>query len=127
MHDEFVKLAQDAMKPALKLAESNTALVVKLLQSQSANTTTLLQENLAHAKALAGTGDLNQAIEMQQKFVESLNEKLVTAAKDNAAAIEAAIAEAGKIFEGSMVEVQAQARKAVESIEKEFGRATRGK
>jgi hypothetical protein len=60
---------------------------------------------------------------MQQKYVEALNEKLVAVAKDNASAIEAAIAEAGKIFEGSIAEVQAQARKTAENIEKEISKA----
>ena len=73
--------------------------------------------------AIAATKDLNAAVEMQQKYVESLNEKLVTAARENAAAIEAAVSEAGKIFEGSLADVQAQAKKTVEKIEKEMSKA----
>jgi len=123
MYEDFVKLAQDSLKPAMKLAENNTALAVKLMQSQSANAAELMQSNLAHVKALVATKDLNDAAEMQQKYVEALNEKLVTAAKENAAAIEAAISEAGKIFEGSLAEAQAQAKKTVENIEKEMNKA----
>ena len=74
-------------------------------------------------QALSVTKDLNAAVEMQQKYVEVLNEKLVTVAKDNASVVEAAVTEAGKIFEGSIAEVQAQAKKAAESIEKEIGKA----
>ena len=123
MYEDFVKLAQDSLKPVVKLAENNTALAVKLLQSQTENAAELMQGNLEHVKALVETKDLNVAVEMQQKYVEALNDKLVNAAKDNAAAIEAAVSEAGKIFEGSLAEVQAQAKKTVENIEKEMNKA----
>lgn len=123
MYEDFVKLAQDSLKPAMKLAENNTALAVKLMQSQADNAAELMQSNLAHVQALVATKDLNEAVEMQQKYVETLNEKLVAAAKENATAIEAAVSEAGKIFEGSLAEVQAQAKKTVENIEKEMNKA----
>ena len=122
MYEDFMKLAQDSLKPAMKLAENNTALAVKLMQSQAENAADLMQNNLAHVQALVETKDLNEVVEMQQKYVESLNEKLVTAAKENAAAIEAAVTEAGKIFEGSLADVQAQAKKTVEKIEKEMNK-----
>ena len=123
MYEDFMKLAQDSLKPAMKLAENNTALAVKLVQAQAENAAELMQGNLEHVKALVETKDLNVAVEMQQKYVEALNDKFVTAAKDNAAAIEAAVSEAGKIFEGSLAEVQAQAKKTVENIEKEMSKA----
>lgn len=123
MYEDFVKMAQDSLKPALKLAENNTALAVKMMQSQAENAAELMQSNLAHVQALVATKDLNEVVEMQQKYVESLNEKLVTASKENSAAIEAAVTEAGKIFEGSLAEAQAQAKKTVENIEKEMNKA----
>ena len=123
MYEDFMKMAQESLKPVMKMAENNTALAVKLMKAQSETTADLLEGNLAHFQALAESKDLNAAVEMQQKYVEALNEKLVAVAKDNAAAIEAAIAEAGKIFEGSIAEVQAQARKTAENIEKEISKA----
>ena len=123
MYEDFMKMAQESLKPMLKMAENNTALAVKLMKAQSDATADLLQGNLEHFKALSATKDLNAAVEMQQKYVESLNEKLAAVAKDNTAAIEAAIAEAGKIFEGSIADVQAQAKKAAESLEKEISKA----
>ena len=123
MYEDFMKMAQESLKPMLKMAENNTALAVKLMQAQADTTAEMLKGNLAHFQALAETKDLNAAVEMQQKYVEALNEKLVTVAKDNAAAVEAAITEAGKIFEGSIAEVQAQAKKTAESIEKEISKA----
>ena len=123
MYEDFVKMAQDSLKPAMKLAENNTALAVKLVQSQAESAAEMMQSNLEHMKALVETKDLNVAVEMQQKYVEALNDKLVTAAKENAAVIEAAVSEAGKIFEGSVAEVQAQARKTVENLEKEMTKA----
>ncbi len=123
MYEDFVKMAQDSLKPVIKLAENNTALAVKLMQTQSTNAAELLQSNLDHAKALVETKDLNDVVEMQQKYVESLNEKMLSSAKENAAVIESAVTEAGKIFEGSIAEVQAQAKKTVENIEKEIGKA----
>lgn len=122
MYEEYVKLAQDSMKPFMKLAENNTALAVKLLKSQSENATELLQSNLAHVQALVETKDLNDAVELQQKYVEGLNEKMVTVSKENTTVIEAAVNEAGKILEGSLADVQAQARQTVESIEKEINK-----
>ncbi|MCP4470158.1 MAG: phasin family protein [Gammaproteobacteria bacterium] len=118
-----MKMAQENLKPIFKLAENNTALAVKLMKAQADATAEVMQGNLVHVKALAETKDLNAAVEMQQKYVESLNEKLVTTAKENAAVIEAAVTEAGKIFEGSIAEVQAQAKKTAESIEKEISKA----
>ena len=123
MYEDFMKMAQESMKPMLKMAENNTALAVKLMQAQAATTAEMLQGNLAHLQALAETKDLNVAVEMQQKYVEAVNEKLATVSKDNAAVVEAAVTEAGKIFEGSIAEVQAQAKKTAESIEKEIGKA----
>lgn len=125
MYEEFVKVAQDAMKPAMKLAENNTALAVKLLQNNATNAVEVMEGNLAHVKALAETDDLNVALEMQQKYVEGLNEMLVKAAKENTVAVETAVTEAGKIFEGSMAEAQAQAKKTVEKIEKEISKASK--
>lgn len=93
------------------------------MQAQADTTAELMQSNLAHMQALSVTKDLNAAVEMQQKYVEVLNEKLVSVAKDNAGVVEAAVTEAGKIFEGSIAEVQAQAKKAAESIEKEIGKS----
>ena len=123
MYEDFMKMAQESLKPMLKMAENNTALAVKLMKAQADTTAEMLQGNLAHFQALAKSKDLNTAVEMQQKYVETLNEKLVSVAKDNSTAIEAAIAEAGKIFEGSIAEVQAQAKKTAESIEKEMTKA----
>ena len=123
MYEDFIKMAQDSFKPVMKMAENNTALAVKLMQGQAESTAELMQSNLAHAQALVATKDLNEMLEMQQKYVETLNEKLVVAAKENSAAIEAAVAEAGQIFEGSLVEAQAQAKKTVANIEKEINKA----
>ncbi len=123
MYEDFIKMAQDSFKPVMKMAENNTALAVKLMQGQAESTAELMQSNLAHAQALVATKDLNEMLEMQQKYVEALNEKLVVAAKENSAAIEAAVAEAGQIFEGSLVEAQAQAKKTVANIEKEINKA----
>ena len=123
MYEDFMKLAQESLKPVMKLAQNNTALAVKLMQAQSEQTAELMQSNLAHVQALVETEDLNVAVEMQQKYVEALNEKLVHVAKDNAAVVEAAVTEAGKIFEGSLAEVQAQAKKTAANIEKEIAKA----
>jgi len=123
MYEDFVKLTQDSLKPVMKMVENNTALAVKLMQSQAESASELMNGNLAHMKALVETKDLNAAVELQQKYVETLNEKMIDVAKENVAAIEAAISEAGKIFEGSFAEVQAQAKKTVENIEKEISKA----
>jgi len=123
MYEDFMKMAQESLKPMMKLAENNTALAVKLMKAQADSTAEMMQQNLVHVQALAETKDLNVAVEMQQKYVEAMNEKLVTASKENAAVIEAAVTEAGKIFEGSIAEVQAQAKKTAESIEKEINKA----
>ncbi|MCP5010476.1 MAG: hypothetical protein GY942_10890, partial [Aestuariibacter sp.] len=95
------------------------------MKAQSDNAAELMQNNLAHVQALVETKDLNVAVELQQKYVEALNEKLTTVAKDNAAAVEAAVTEAGKIFEGSLADVQAQARKTAQNIEKEITKASK--
>jgi len=127
MYEDFMKMAQESLKPMMKLAENNTALAVKLMKAQAdataEMTAEMLQGNLVHVQALAETKDLNAAVEMQQKYVEELNEKMAATAKDNTAVIEAAVTEAGKIFEGSLAEVQAQAKKTAESIEKEISKA----
>ncbi len=123
MYEDFMKMAQESMKPMMKMAENNTALAVKMMQSQAEIATEMMQSNLAHVQALAEVKDLNVAVEMQQKYVEALNEKLMTVAKENTAVVEAAVTEAGKIFEGSLAEVQAQAKKTAQNIEKEIAKA----
>ena len=125
MYEDFVKMAQEGLKPVMKLAENNTALAVKLMQAQTENAAEMMQNNLAHVQALVETKDLNVAVEMQQKYVEELNEKLVAVAKDNTAAVEAAVAEAARIFEGSIADVQAQAKKTAANIEKEINKASK--
>ena len=125
MYEDFMKLAPESLKPVMKLAENNTALAVKLMQAQSENTAQLMQDNLAHVQSLVATKDLNVAVEMQQKYVEALNEKLVAVAKDNAAVVEAAVTDAGKIFEGSLADVQAQTKKTAANIKKETAKASK--
>jgi len=123
MYEDFLKMAQDSLKPVMKLAENNTALAVKLLNSQSVQTVEMLESNLAQVQVLAGAKDLNEAVELQQKYVESQGEKWLGVAKENAATIETAVGEASKIFEGSLAEAQEQAKKAVEKISKEVNKA----
>ena len=123
MYEDFMKMAQESMKPMLKMVENNTALTVKLMQAQADTTAEMMQSNLAHVQALSEIKDLNVAVEMQQKYVETVNEKLANVAKDNAAVVEAAVTEAGKIFEGSIAEVQAQAKKTAATMEKEISKA----
>jgi len=123
MYEDFMKMAQESMKPMMKMAENNTALVVKMMQSQAEVAAEMMQSNLVHVQALSEVKDINVAVEMQQKYVETLNEKLMTVAKENATVIEAAVTEAGKIFEGSLAEVQAQAKKTAQNIEKEIAKA----
>ncbi|MCP4431625.1 MAG: phasin family protein [Gammaproteobacteria bacterium] len=125
MYQDFLKLTQDSLKPVMQLAENNTALAVNLMKSQSEKTVELLESNLAHLNALVEVKDVNKAIQLQQKYVETLGEKLVTASKENAAAVETAMSEAGKLFEGSLAEVQAQAKKTVEKLEKEMSKVTK--
>ena len=125
MYEDFMKVAQESMKPMLKMAENNTAMAVKLMKAQADTTAEMMQSNLDHLKALAETKDLNVAVEMQQKYVETVNEKLAAVARDNAAVVESAMTEAGKIFEGSLAEVQAQAKKAAETMEKEISKASK--
>ena len=125
MYEDMMKMAQDSMKPMMKMVESNTAFAVKMMQSQSASVSSLMQDNLAHLQALTATKDMNAALEMQQKYVDSLNEKMANVAKENSAVVEAAISEAGKIFEGSFAEVQAQAKKTVEKLEKEMSKVAK--
>jgi hypothetical protein len=125
MYQDFVKLAQESFKPVMKLAENNTALVVNLLKSQSEKTAELMESNLSHLQALAATKDVNEVVNLQQQYVEALNARLVSAGKENAAAVETALSEAGKVFEGSLADVQAQARKTVEKVEKEMAKAVK--
>ena len=125
MYQEFVKMAQDNMKPVMKLAESNTALAVNLFKSQSEKTVDIMQSNLSHLQALSASKDMNEAVSLQQKYVEELGEKWVAASKENAAAVEAALTDVGKVFEGSLAEVQAQAKKTAQKIEKEITKAAK--
>ncbi len=125
MYEDFVKLAQENLKPVMKLAENNTALVVNLMKSQSEKTAEIMQSNLSHFQALSASKDVNEAVYLQQKYAEDLGEKWVAVSKENAAVVEAALTEAGKVFEGSLAEVQAQAKKTVEKIEKEMTKATK--
>ena len=125
MYEDFAKMAQEAMKPALKLAENNTQLVAKLLQSQSSKAAELLERNLEHAKSLSETKDVQEAVERQQKYLQSLNEELIAAARENASMIESAVTEAGKILEGSLADMQTQAREAVAKLEADFAKATK--
>ena len=127
MYEDFLKMTQDSLKPVMKLAENNTALAVNLMKSQSEKTAELLESNLAHLNALVATKDVNEAVQIQQKYVETLGEKLVEASKENAASVEAAMTEAGKLFEGSLAEVQAQAKKTVAKLEKEVTKAAKKK
>ena len=127
MYQDFLKLTQDSLKPVMQLAENNTALAVNLMKSQSEKTVELLESNLAHLNALTEAKDVNKAIQLQQQYVEALGEKLVAVSKENAAAVEAAMSEAGKLFEGSLAEVQAQAKKTVEKLEKEMSKVSKKK
>ena len=116
MNDQMVKMAQDSLQPALRLAENGTALAVNLLQARTSSAAELLESNLAHVRALAASKDLNAAWELQTAYVESLSGKMSEAARADVVAVEAAAAEAGKILEGSVADAQAQARKAFDKL-----------
>ena len=118
MNEQMVKMAQDSLQPALRLAENGTALAVNLLQARASSAAELLEGNLAHVRALAASKDLNAAWELQTAYVESLGGKMAEAARADVVAVEAAAAEAGKILEGSMADAQAQARKAFDKLGK---------
>ena len=125
MYQEFVKLTQESLKPMMQLAEKNTALTVDMLKSQSEKAAELLESNLSHFLVLSQAKDFNGAAQLQQKYVETLSEKIVTASKENAAALKVALDEAGKAFEGSLAEVQAHAKKTAEKVEKEMTKAAK--
>ena len=59
MYEDFMKMAQDSMKPMLKMVENNTAMAVKLMQAQAETTSELMQSNLVHVQALVETKDLS--------------------------------------------------------------------
>ena len=64
MYEDFMKMAQESLKPVMKMAENNTALAVKLMKAQSETTADLLEGNLAHFQALAESKDLHAAVEL---------------------------------------------------------------
>ena len=124
LEEEVALKFESTQSSQTEAAPADESVEVKVKEERiGSGTAELMQSNLAHLQALSVTKDLNAAVEMQKNYVEVLNEKLVNVAKDNAGVIEAAATEAGKIFEGSIAEVQAQAKKAAESLEKEISKA----
>ena len=124
MNEEFAKMFQESMKPVLNLAQANTEAMVKLLKTQSEAAAELLEGNLAHVQALAKVEEPQAAVELQQKYMEGLTEKFGAVAKENAAVIEAAVTEASKVFETSVVDFQEQTKKAAAKIEENLKKAS---
>ena len=125
MYANVVEMAQKSMKPVVQLAENNTALAVKLISRQSEKAVELLEGNLAHLQALSAAEDFNGAVELQQKYLESLAEGYMAEAQESAAVVEEAAVEAGKILEGSWADAQEQVKVAAESVKKEVKKASK--
>ena len=124
MNEEFAKMFQESMKPVLNLAQANTDAMVKLLKTQSEAAAELMEGNLAHIQALSKVEEPQAAVELQQKYMETLTEKFGSVAKENAAVIEAAVTEASKVFESSVVDFQEQTKKAAAKIEENLKKAS---
>ena len=124
MNEEFAKMFQEGMKPVLNLAQANTDAMVKLLKTQSEAAAELLEGNLAHLQAMAKVEEPQAAVELQQKYMEALTEKFGSVAKENASVIEAAMTEASKVFESSVVDFQEQTKKAAAKIEENLKKAS---
>ncbi|MEM7210022.1 MAG: phasin family protein [Pseudomonadota bacterium] len=123
MYSNVLEMAHKSLKPVVQIAENNTALAVKLVGRQSDAAVKLLEGNLAHLQALSSVEDFNGAVELQQKYVESLTEDYLSEARESSAAVEEAMTEAGKIFEGSWKNVQDQVKEAAETVKAEVKKA----
>ena len=123
MYEKALEMTKNSFKPMVQLAESNTALAVKLISRQSEKAVKMLEDNLAHVQALSAAEDFNGAVELQQKYVEAKAEEAMASARENAADIEEAVTEAGKILEGSWAEVQTQVKEAADVVKTEVKKA----
>lgn len=124
MNEEFTKMFQESMKPMMTLAQANTEAMIKLMKTQSEATAELMEGGLAHMQALVKIEEPQAAVELNQKYMETVTEKVGKVAKDNAAVIEAAVTEASKVFESSVVDFQEQTKKAAANMEKNLKKAS---
>ncbi|WP_170272622.1 phasin family protein [Litorivicinus lipolyticus] len=73
---------EDAMKPMAQMVELNKKMLETLATKQADLVKELFEGSVAQAKELTATSDLSSALASQKNYLEGVQEKLVSAARD---------------------------------------------
>lgn len=73
---------EEAMKPMTDMVELNKKTLETLAAHQTALVKELFEGSVAQAKELSGTSDLSSAMASQKTYLEGVQTKLMTAAKE---------------------------------------------
>lgn len=106
MFDKLNEQMQKSFKPMTDLIAVNTEVMEKLTEQQASLYSSLVNEGVAFTKELSGQQDVNKVIESQKEYVEGLQEKLTSAAKESYDVITQAQEKAGEVFKTAMEDIQ---------------------
>jgi phasin family protein len=106
MFDKFNEQMQKSFKPMTDLIAVNTEVLEKLSEKQATLFSTLVNEGVAFTKEVSGQQDVNKVVESQKVYVEGLQEKLTSAAKESYDVITEAQEKAGEVFKTAMQDIQ---------------------
>lgn len=82
MLDKFLEQAQTSMKPMTDLAALNTKVMEEAFEKQKSFVSEMVNEGMAYAKELSTQKDFSGIYQTQKNYLESMQEKLVSASTD---------------------------------------------
>jgi len=106
MLDSITKQFQDSIKPVSDLAAINAKALETLTQKQSTLFSEMLSAGVSYTEGFSGYKDLTDAAESQKAYVETVQGKMVEAAKEAYAVINETQEQAGEIMKGAFSQAQ---------------------
>lgn len=114
MYDQINEQLQKSLKPVTDLTQINVKTLETLAEKQKELFSSLLETSKTFAENAQGNTDVNNAIESQKAYAQTLQETIVAAAQDAYGVISEAQEKSGEILKEVVSEVQAQAAAATQ-------------
>ncbi|USE37971.1 phasin family protein [Endozoicomonas sp. SCSIO W0465] len=106
MFEQITEQYQKSMKPMSELADINAKVCEQLLQKQTGLITRMIKGYVNYAQSAGHPDDVSGVMEAQKAYVESLQDNIVTTAKDTYAVITEAQEKVGELMKDAFTEAK---------------------
>ena len=105
MFDQYTEQFQNPLTPVNTLITANVKAVEKLAEVQTKLFTGVLEDGVAYMQDVCAKRDIASVIEAQKTYAESVQEKMVSAAKDNCSVFAVDQEQMTEILQGAFTQV----------------------